>query len=166
MAVRYFRKLVPQNAVTTRVGGIKFDTPDGLHGYFATQNEGIQQDLVGHIQAQRFGITEISAEEFQRDYAEKKTNSTPSTDLWREEISNGRLKSSADPVNLLVGAGAAGAVAANRTDIHPKQTSTPMVNVPQPAAKSTAMVEDPVSEPKEKVHKPNVGRRPKAPPVA
>lgn len=150
MAIRFFRKLIPSNPVPTRFGDIKFDTLDGHVGFFATDSDDIAQDFVAHMHAQRCGISEVSDVEFHRDYTEKKTNSTPSTESWREEIVGGRLKLSKDPLAQAASGGAV-AVAVKGSDIRPKGGAGATIAAP------------PTAEPQKQEWTQRTGKRPKTP---
>lgn len=86
---RYFRKFNPKTVIYLNNGShVQFDTLDNLMGYYATQNEYIQQQFDECVRGQRGGIIEITAEEFERDYAQKKRNSPDfrPPPLKREEL--------------------------------------------------------------------------------
>lgn len=90
MAIRYFKK--PTNAPNPSLGNgssTTFNTLDNLVSYFATDNEYVQQSLLGMMSSGSGGVTEISAEEFVRDYLEPKKNGVQAKPLWREEVGKG-----------------------------------------------------------------------------
>jgi len=86
---RYYKQLVPQNGVPlSNNTKVMFTTLNGLVGYFATADAFIIGEFERCMREQRSGISEISLEEFTRDYLdEKKNQSSPSQQPWREEIS-------------------------------------------------------------------------------
>ncbi len=87
--VRFFKKFSPGNPVIINEGkhAVEFDSHDGVLGYFSTDDEGVQNQFLQFMREQRYGMSEISVEEYNRDYYEKKTQSTNSQQKWREEIS-------------------------------------------------------------------------------
>jgi len=94
MATKFFKKFEPGLGVN--VGGtavVKFKTLDDLIGYYATDNEGQQIVLRQHIEAGRYGLSEITWDEFDREYVKKKTTTPRLNKPWREEISNQTLRS-------------------------------------------------------------------------
>lgn len=103
--VKYYKKLTPRNPVIFQPGHItiKFESFDGLIGYYATDSQMIQDYFLRMMREQRYGITEISAEEYQRDFLEKKTSLNPSSpSRWREEMSGSSVRPTGyDPVSVL-----------------------------------------------------------------
>lgn len=98
MALRYYKRIT-QNSPNVTLGNrsvVGFTSLNGVVGYFATDNEYIHQQFEEMTRDKRGGITEIGAEEFVRDYVEKKTpeNSNHSSKPWREEIANGQIRNS------------------------------------------------------------------------
>lgn len=88
--MRYFRKLIP--ATPVQVFGsklLKFNTNDGQVGYFATPDPAICAEFENHMRNSNFGISEISWEEFNTGYVQKKTGE-PLKPPSREEFSGGR----------------------------------------------------------------------------
>lgn len=89
MSVRYFKKLSPANQPTLSNGTrVEFASLDGVTAYFATTSETVVAEFERFQREQRYGITEISFEEFNSDYLEKKNHSVSqvSRPLWREEF--------------------------------------------------------------------------------
>jgi hypothetical protein len=92
MAVRYYKKTTPETQPTLSNGSkTDFKTLDGLIGWYAIDSEFVQNELEGHMRAGRYNISEVSAEEFVREYVEKKRapDYRPLKPQWREEIGAG-----------------------------------------------------------------------------
>jgi len=92
MAARYFKKYSPGTPAFIAPNGshqaITFDTFDHVLGYYGTEDEAVQNEFLRLIREQRGGITEISKEEYDAEYAQKKMNGEERTlDPWREELS-------------------------------------------------------------------------------
>lgn len=92
--VRFFKKSVPDTPIRLASGrSVKFSTLDNVTGYFATENEQVQNELVGFITQMRYGLSEIGYEEYQQQFVELKKNS-PAGILrkpWREEVAPNRI---------------------------------------------------------------------------
>jgi hypothetical protein len=88
-SVKYYKKFSPRNPVVINNGqhALEFDTLDATIGYYATDDAKVQEQFLEFMKQQRYGISEVSAEEFHRDYVEKKRalNGSPAP-RWREEI--------------------------------------------------------------------------------
>lgn len=85
MAIRYFKKLVPQNPV--RLSGniaVKFKTVDDTVGFYASGDDNMSAEFERLIRAGEYGMSEISAEEFSAEYLEKKRGG--SKPIGREEF--------------------------------------------------------------------------------
>lgn len=99
-----------------------FTTLDGLVGYFATNSVQVQAELDQAIKDQRSAIEEIKAEEFHRDYVQKKTETPPlngrrSNQSWREEMA-GTSRLARGPLERLGADGVAAVVGVNgKSDI-------------------------------------------------
>lgn len=101
MAQRFYKKHVPANAVILSNGiAVKFSTNDNLLGYFATDNEGVQAEFAAFQQQQRYGIIEITEEEYRAEYVEKKNLSTASAPVWREEWGRGASRSARQATSI------------------------------------------------------------------
>lgn len=137
MPIRYFKKLTPQtDVVLSNNARVVFTTLDGLTGYFATGNEFVQGELVRAIQEQRYGLTEISEDDFKAEYLEKKNQTQAHSSSWREEWGSQRSRESRSNPLTRLGAGAvAAAVGVNSTDI-PKSCGGHTMADPVPAAKT------------------------------
>lgn len=86
---KFFKKHSPGSPVTLANGqGLSFKTVDQQYGYFSTDSEGLQRELVAHIEGGRFGLSEITWDEYNDSFLKKKISSPPLRRLWREEISN------------------------------------------------------------------------------
>jgi hypothetical protein len=120
MSVRFFKKLSPTTKVMLDNGSsVTFSTVDNLLGYFATDQEYPQQQFEKFMREQRYCISEISQEEFTRDYVEKKTPSGTTSPRWREEMLGSSLlpRIAGEPVALLGGERVQIAVGVKGTDV-------------------------------------------------
>lgn len=102
MATRYFKKASPRTKVVLPgLGAIEFDSIDNFTGYFQTGNEAIIEHFLDCMRKNRYGISEVSAAEYE-EWAKKKGSSSPSKPLWREELGQsgvtGRAANAADTV--------------------------------------------------------------------
>lgn len=167
--VRYFKKFDPTiQPVLSNNTKLAFTTLNGLVGYFATDSEWVQNELVRLINEQRFGVTEISAAEFTADYVEKKSSAEPLKAPWREEVSGRRLTASG-PIHQL-GAEAVAAVVGGESGRRGDDSAGSGVAVtenprkPVPVAVDDAANAIPnMAEPEQKEYKAPVGKRiPKA----
>lgn len=165
---RYFRKFHPKTVIYLDNGShVQFDTLDNLMGYYATQNEYIQKQFDECIRGQRGGIIEITAEEFESEYAQKKRNSPDfrPPPLKREELAAPSL--SPDTISTTPNRGAVqpapapsrSPYAMEGSDIR-RPTNIAPVPPPPPAppqSASTAPESQPTSTPEKPVIK--TGRR-------
>jgi hypothetical protein len=129
MAIRYFKKLSPSTAVVIDTLGnpirIEFSTLDQLAGFYATDQDQISQCFEKFMREQRYGITEISADEFHRDYVQKKTPQNQPSPKWREEMSGSSVRPTGyDPVTKMGSVRVAAVVGVNGTDIKRNQPVT------------------------------------------
>lgn len=96
MGIKYYKKLSPTTKVALSNGSsVQFTTLDSVLGYFATDVQYVQEEFEKAMREERYGITEISGEEFTRDYVDKKKSGVISRPLWRDELTRGRLMPSA-----------------------------------------------------------------------
>lgn len=96
MAARKFYKKIAPNTKPVLSNGatVEFRTLNNLVGYFSTENDFIQAEFAQFMGSARYGITEISAQEYETDYRSKKNNLPQSLNLkpdWREEVGPGAL---------------------------------------------------------------------------
>ncbi len=98
MGVRFFKKRGDSAVPISSGKSVKFTSIDGgLTAFFATDQPGLAAEFEKAMTEGRSALTEISAEEFHRDYAEPKKNGLISKPPYREEISRGKiLPSSSD----------------------------------------------------------------------
>lgn len=154
-ALRYFKKLTPSNDVILPGNiRIKFTTLDGLVGWLAHDNESVQQGLEQCIREQRYGLTEVSAQEYVAGYLEKKNQPSEivSGKLWREEFGKG-ASSSRSPITQLGSQHVAAAVGLNSPDVGVKTA---------PVGESVPVTEpEPSKEKKKEPFNPPIGKRPK-----
>jgi hypothetical protein len=151
--IKYYKKLSPSNHPVLSSGvRVEFTTLDLITGYFATDSEVVQAEFARFNREQRYGIVEISAEEFASDYLEKKNHSPASRQLWREEIGKNGL----NRTSQLPATGRNVAVEGGVTDIpaHLRQTATPSVAT-LPDTATPGKTTEPPSE-----FKPTQGKRP------
>jgi hypothetical protein len=134
--MRFFKKLVPQTEVTCANGSrVRFETNDGLTGYFQTDNPYLHSEFEKCMTEQRYGISEINEEEYKVEYLEKKTPPEAHKGSWREEMSLGARKtlSSSTPVSRLGSDAVAAAVAVNGVSDVPKSLGGATMTTPAPA---------------------------------
>lgn len=147
--IRFFKKLVPANLpVCQNNERLDFKSKDGLTSYFATDYAYFHQQIELMMAQNRYGISEITQEEFHRDYVEKKTEPLNSVPPWREELSKSGVSQGLNR-DLLNRTGSVAALAAVAVT---EPVKTPPVSVAEPAA---------APAPKAKFI-PTSGRRPKA----
>lgn len=90
MAIRFFHKLEPKNSPVLANGAkCVFSTVNHIDGFFATDNEYIHAEFERLMKEGRYGLNEITAEQFTANYIEKKKalDGRPLRPLWREEVS-------------------------------------------------------------------------------
>jgi hypothetical protein len=150
MGIRFFKKTSPE---TQPVFGnntkADFKSLDGLIAYYATDQPYPQQELERFMTEGRYGITEITWEEFDAEYVQKKRdpNFQPLKTPWREEIGSGGK-------------------AVNRTilaQVGAEKVSQAVGLASPNAPKDTLSTVPPVAPNKPEEHKPNIGRRKSAP---
>jgi hypothetical protein len=134
--IKYYKKLVPRTQPRLSNGAVlNFKTLDGLVGYFASDNEYVHTELEKCMTEGRYEISEISADEFKAQYLEKKSNSTPLKEPWREEIGAGSVLRSTGLVQQL---GAERVSAVVGVSSEPKQRElTTLEHVPPPPPTKT-----------------------------
>lgn len=146
MALKYYRKMVPNNPVQLSSGGaINFKTVDGVIGWYATDQPGIQAEFESYMRQDRYGLSEVSAEIFSAEYVEKKTASPTLNPPWREEFTGARSLSKLGQSSGESASAAAAAVVsdtANRAATPPAVAPTvaPVISPPEsaPAQPATA----------------------------
>jgi hypothetical protein len=89
MPTRFFKKFGPNNPPVYNSRKIPFPSNDGLIGYRATDDAGEAAFYLQCLREQRYGLTEITAADYQSEYLEKKTAAgTRRGTIWsREELS-------------------------------------------------------------------------------
>jgi hypothetical protein len=164
MANRYFKKLTPGTAAHININGtalaITFDTLDHVLGYYHNPDEAVTNELLRLIREQRGGITEISEEEYVRDYAEKKTTKPRLLSPWREELSRSAgLGLVNREISAQAGGDALDALAVKgRSDILPRHEVP--IRMESPANGSAPKATTPEgSAPAPEEFKPNLGKR-------
>ena len=97
--MKYYRKTVPQTPVNLpRKRAIKFESFDGIHGYYKTDDDGLQSEFANLMKIGACGLTELSETAFEAEFGKKKANSTPLNSdlppgvLPREEIGSTNLQ--------------------------------------------------------------------------
>lgn len=152
MSIKFYRKQPAPGSVTLANGqSIPFTTLDHRTGYFATDSQYVQTEFERLMKENRGGITEVSAEDFTREYIEKKSQSPLIRSPWREEIGAGAVRGS-----TLIGQLAA--TAAGNAVVAAANGEPAAVTAPTPAPAETA-VNPPVPAPKADDFKPTVGKR-------
>lgn len=99
MALKYYKKEAPaNNPVLGNGAAIVFTTLDRITGYFATDKAYVQQEFEQFMRSGRYGISEIDAVEFTRDYIEKKNQPRNAGRPWREELSQSGINQPGTPL--------------------------------------------------------------------
>jgi hypothetical protein len=89
MAIKFYKKTSPRTTVKFGNFALTFPTFDNIVGYYSTDNAAVQAALADYIANQQYGLTEISQEEYNADYLEKKNNgATLPPRQYREEITS------------------------------------------------------------------------------
>ena len=91
---KFYKKLSPENhPVLSNRAKVIFTSLNHVTAYFGTDNPFVQQELERLMAESRFGLTQITAEEFHRDYVDKKKalGGRPLKPLWREEVSPSKI---------------------------------------------------------------------------
>lgn len=105
MGIRFFKKASPDTAIVlSNNTTISFSTLDGLVGYFATDKDFVSGQFQQMIEEQRYGLSEISEQEFHQDYVELKKNGTQvkAKQFWqRESLGAGGYEKGTDPLSTL-----------------------------------------------------------------
>ena len=85
---RFFKKFSPSTPVVLAGGQrLSFNTLDNVVGYFSTNDEGVAAQFEGFMRAQRYGLSEITYDEFNTDYLVKKNSGMVRPRQFREELS-------------------------------------------------------------------------------
>lgn len=148
--MRFFKHIIASNKVVSPRGRvIEFESNDAWNGYLQTDNQQLCDVLTQYMRENRYGISEISPDEYDRDFVQKKTNSTGSKPRWREEIGSGMKIENQE---LVATAPSSVQVAA----VEPAPVATPAAMAASPAAIADATSQPPRSA---QTFTPNVGRR-------
>lgn len=92
---RFFKKHEPTNSPVLSNGAkVQFTSLDTIVGYFGTDNAYIQSEFDRMTAERRGGLTEISQDEFHRDYVQKKSSSKVVQPPWREELGKSQVNRS------------------------------------------------------------------------
>lgn len=154
MALRYFKKFHPDTRVVLASNhALQFTTLDGLVGFFATDNPTIQQEFEQMMVEQRYGISEISPEEFTRDYLEPKKNGVTLRPVWRDELTPNLAKVSQSELKARLER-AASVVGVDKSDLRRPDASAVVADVP-----TKDQVKQPVTPVSDKPFEPTVGRK-------
>jgi hypothetical protein len=145
--MKFYRKLNPRTKFYLASTGrhVQFDTLDNQVGYYATDNADVIREIEVAQREQRGGITEITHEEYERDYAQKKRQSPEfrPKQLNREEITPGQntsdtLTTSLPKSGQEADAGRAVRVALSGSDIEAGRK----IVAPAPVIPAAPVVED------------------------
>lgn len=129
MPIRYFKKEAPANKPILANGiSISFSTLDFVTGYFATDNGYIHAEFERFMRAGEFGISEISADEYVKEYLEKK-NQPKGGSPWREEFAPSMRQTQSEKSSTAQPTVAAAAVAGSGQTAS-ISTPTPPANTP------------------------------------
>ena len=83
----YFRKSVPRTPVYLASGTpVTFETVDNVNGFRGFENPKVIEELRRAIRAERGGLTEITAAEYEEQFVKKKASAKPISPSWREEF--------------------------------------------------------------------------------
>jgi hypothetical protein len=148
--IKFYKKLDPAvQPVMSNNQHLDFKTLDHLVGYFATDSQFVQDELALMMSQHRFGLTEITQEEFHADYVQKKTMSQPLKPLWREEM--GKVLTGTTPLSQLGAEKVQAVVAAKGSDVPARPIDA--------AAEQAAMQQQQRAEQQQPSHIPKVGQR-------
>lgn len=93
MAIRYYKKSSPKTVVVLdNRDRIEFKTLDQVWGYCGTDAAYVHEQFEKAMREHRYGISEITVEEFTKDYLDKKKAGMQPRKLWREEFGAGAVK--------------------------------------------------------------------------
>lgn len=106
MGISFFKKFTPEtDVIIPGKARVKFETLDGILGYHETDNDDIANSLRQFIQEQRYGLSQISEEEFHKDYVEPKKKGkrriAPQAHWTREALGGSGYESGTHPVAVL-----------------------------------------------------------------
>ncbi len=140
-AMKYYKKLSPSTLVLLENGDrIVFKTLDHVWGYCGTDAEYVHAQFEKFMIEQRFAISEISAEEFTRDYEDKKKAGIQPGRQWREEFGAGAVK------QAVPGFAPSAAVVEGRSDIRREPAPQPTTIDAVPSGTTTVAPAAPVKE--------------------
>ena len=163
MAIKYYKKFSPRTPVRFGPHNVLFPTLDNITGFYASDNANAQSILDGYIAAQQYGLTEISQEEYNASYLEKKKNGIASpTRQFREELGATGLRSGSQARALADTAAAAAVVRAPdgkigrmKQSLSISDSADAQAYAPAASSQSPAAPESPVSP-----ITPTLGKRP------
>lgn len=160
MAMKFYKKLVPKTPVILANGSkINFMTLNLVTGYYATENEWVQNQMRSFIERQQYGITEITEGEFHEHYVQKKTTSPQLKKLWRDEV-GGVSQSALSQLDALKKSGALEeAAVANPIEQVRQQEHVTMADEELPVAQ--AVIQPPPPPQPAAEFKPTTGKRKK-----
>ena len=163
MATRFYKKSSPKTAVVLdNHDRIEFKTLDQVWGYCGTDAPYVHEQFEKFMSQGRYGISEISAEEFVRDYLDKKKAGIQPRRVWREEFGAGAVKAAVpgiSPDGASRVAGVANLDVQKAQPVAPKEMPTTIATAAD-APKTTAPAPAPTPGPVD--FKPVVGKRKKA----
>ena len=153
-APKFYRKPSPVDPVILSNGSrVLLKSADYQTGYLATDNDFIQKEFDALISQQRFGLSEISYDEYNESYLKKKTGQ-PLKKPCREEITSSGIR--ANPLTQALAAGKpAAAEDKNAVVLKDCRTTIPIAMEELPASAKTE-VEAPTPP---ESFRPNLGRR-------
>lgn len=119
MAMRFFRQLAPAIPVVLSNGrAVRFKSADGVRFYQAINEDAVSKEFEDFMAQQRYGLTEVTAEEFQTEFVQKKTTPGSYRPPWREEFGAGAVVKATQLSQAVSQSGsAAAAVAVEKSDI-------------------------------------------------
>jgi hypothetical protein len=163
--VKFYSKLTPKTALYVFDGrmSVKFDTIDGLIGFFATDDEKLQAEFALAMRQNRGGVSEIDEATFHAQFVEPKKNGLTAVEPWREELSKSSATGARDPLSVFKSSYAQAVVGVKSA----KETPLRPIGPPKPVAVVVAEPESgklPKTVPQDKVEfNPRLGKRVRPP---
>jgi hypothetical protein len=163
MALRFYKKSSPKtHVVLDNRDRIEFKTLDQVWGYCGTDAAYVHEQFEKCMKEHRYGISEISAEEFTRDYLDKKKAGMQPRKLWREEFGAGAVKAAVPGISPEGARSVAGAANLDVQKAQPGPKEIPSTIATAADAPKGPAVPAPAPTPGPVEFTPVVGKRKKA----
>ncbi len=136
---KYFKKLNPKNGVVLHTGKkLLFETLDDLTGFHKTDDERTIAHFKKCVEENRYGICEISEEEYNRDFVEKKRSGVNLKPTWQRETFGGKSKKT-NPLQILGSAAVVAAISTvnEKSDLRMEGSASFLRSGEQPKAPET-----------------------------